>query len=212
MRARELIRWRDGFLGSVASADFLQGLFDHMPDVVFCIKDRAGRYVLMSEACVERCGLHRKQDAIGKTALALFPAPMAERYARQDEQLFRTGRPIVDSLDLTVYKDRSTGWCLSTKQPLYDRAGALIGLACISKDLIEPSRARLIDDDFAAAVDRLRENFTEKLRVQDLARRANISVAQFDRRMKRLFQLSTGQYLMKVRAFQHSGIRSLEFT
>src|SRR5262249_23839906 len=100
VRARELIRWRESFLASIASTGFLQAMFDTMPDVVFCIKDRQGRYVLMSEACVERCGLHRKQDAIGKTAFALFPVPMAERYTRQDEQLFKTGKPIIDSLDL----------------------------------------------------------------------------------------------------------------
>jgi len=199
MTARELIRWREAFLASIASTSYLQAMFDHMPDVVFCIKDRGGRYVLISEACVERCGLNRKQDAIGKTAFALFPAPMAERYTRQDEQLFKTGKPIIDSLDLTVYRDRSTGWCLSMKQALHDRSGAIIGLACISKDLIEPSRARMIDDDFARAVDRMREHYAEKLRVQDLARQARVSVAQFERRMKRIFQLSAGQYLMKVR-------------
>lgn len=199
MTPRELVRWRESFLASIASAGYLQAMFDHMPDVVFCIKDRLGRYVLMSAACVDRCGLNRKQDAIGKTAFALFPVPMAERYARQDEQLFRTGKPIIDSLDLTVYKDRSTGWCLSMKQPLFDRDGAIIGLACISKDLIEPSRARLIDNDFSQAVDRMREHYADKLRVQDLARRAKVSVAQFERRMKRIFQLSAGQYLMKVR-------------
>jgi len=199
MTPRELIRWRESFLTSIASADYLQAMFDQMPDVVFCIKDRQGRYVLISEACVQRCGLNRKQDAVGKTAFALFPTPMAERYARQDEQLFRTGKPIIDSLDLTVYKDRSTGWCVSMKQPLHDKAGNIIGLACISKDLIEPSRTRMIDDDFAAAVDRMREHFAEKLRVQDLARRARVSLAQFERRMKRIFQLSAGQYLMKVR-------------
>jgi AraC-like DNA-binding protein len=85
------------------------------------------------------------------------------------------------------------------KQPLHDKSGQVIGLACISKDLIEPSRARLIDGDFAQAVDRMREHNAEKLRVQDLAKRAKVSVAQFERRMKRIFQLSAGQYLMKVR-------------
>jgi AraC-like DNA-binding protein len=124
---------------------------------------------------------------------------MAERYTGQDEQLFKTGKPIIDSLDLTVYKDRSTGWCLTMKQPLYDKSGTVVGLACVSKDLIEPSRARMIDAHFSKAVDRIHEHYAEKLRVQDLARSAKVSVAQFERRMKRIFQLSAGQYLMKVR-------------
>lgn len=199
MTGRELIRWHKTFLANIASTMYLQEIFDYMPDVVFSIKDRQGRYVLMSEACVQRCGLTRKEEAIGKTAFDLFPAPMAERYTRQDEQLFRTGKPIIDSLDLTVYKDGSTGWCLSMKLPLYDKSGAVIGLACVSKDLIEPSRARMIDADFSKTVDRIREHYAEKLRIEDLARSAKVSVPQFKRRMKRIFQLSAGQYLMRVR-------------
>lgn len=199
MALLEQIRWCETFLSGVVPGDVLRSLLDPLQDVVFSIKDREGRYVLISEACVKRCGLQRKEEAIGKTAYALFPAPMAERYARQDERLFQTGKPLIDSLDLTLYNDGSTGWCLTTKQPLCDRAGEIVGLTCVSRDLVEPSRARVIDDGLAAAVEHMREHFAEKLRVPELARRAGISEAQFERRMKRIFQLSAGQYLMKLR-------------
>jgi PAS domain S-box-containing protein len=203
--------WCDVFLSDIAACDVLQAMFDPLQDVVFSIKDRQGRYVLMSEACVKRCGLLRKEEAIGKTAFALFPNPMAQRYTRQDEHVFLTGRPLIGSLDLTVYNDGSTGWCLTTKQPLCDRAGAVVGLACVSRDLAEPSRTRMIDSAFADAIDHMREHYAEKLRLEDLARRASVSEAQFERRMKRVFQLSAGQYLIKLRIsaaarlLQHSG-------
>lgn len=199
MALLEQVRWCEAFLSGIGPSDVLRSLFDPLQDVVFSIKDREGRYVLMSEACVRRCGLQRKEEAIGKTAHALFPAPMAERYARQDERLFQTGKPLIDSLDLTLYDDGSTGWCLTTKQPLCDRAGEIIGLTCVSRDLVEPSRARVIDDSFADAIEHMREHYAEKPRVPELARRAGISEAQFERRMKRVFRLSAGQYLMKLR-------------
>ena len=195
----ELVRWRDDFLGRVASPHYVEALFDRLPDIVFSMKDAKGRYVLMSEACVQRCGLKSKQAAIGKTAFDLFPKPMAERYTRQDERLFRTGKPIVDNLDLTVYRDGSAGWCLTTKEPLRDRAGRVIGLACISKDLIEPSQAGLIDSGFADTIDHMLENYDKPLRVEELARRAGLSEAQFERRMKKIFQISATQYLIKTR-------------
>jgi len=199
MATLENIRWRDAFLSGIAPSDVLQAMFDPLRNVVFSIKDRQGRYVLVSEACVKRCCLHRKEEAIGKTAFALFPGPMAERYARQDEHLFQTGKPLIDSLDLTLHNDGSTGWCLSTKHPLCDCAGAIVGLTCVSRDLVEPSRARMIDNGFADTIDHMREHYAEKLRLPDLARRASISEAQFERCMKRIFQLSAGQYLIKLR-------------
>lgn len=191
--------WRDEFMARVATPWYVEALFDRLPDIVFSIKDRAGRYVGISEAAVARCGIRRKQDAIGKTAFDLFPRPMAERYTRQDERLFRTGRPIVDNLDLTVYRDGSSGWCLSTKEPLFDAEHRIVGLACISKDLIEPTRARLIDSGFADAIDHLLEHYDTPLHIDDLAQRAGLSAAQFDRRMKKIFHLSASQYLIKAR-------------
>lgn len=195
----EMAQWREGFMARVGSPHYVESLFDRLPDIVFSVKDRDGRYVLMSEACVQRCGLKSKQDAVGKTAFDLFPKPMAERYARQDERLFRTGKPIVDNLDLTVYRDGSAGWCLSTKEPLRDVRGNVIGLACISKDLIEPSRAGLIDAGFADTIDYMLEHYDRPLRVEQLAKRAGLSEAQFERRMKKIFQLSAAQYLIKTR-------------
>lgn len=193
------LHWRDGFMAEVASPWYAERLFDRLPDIIFSIKDRQGRYVSISETVTMRCGLKHRQDAIGKTAFDLFPAPMAERYTRQDERLFRTGKPIVDNLDLTVYRDGSAGWCLSTKEPLRDATGAIVGLACISKDLIEPSRGGFIDSAFADTIDFLLDHIDEPLRMDALARRAGLSQAQFDRRMKKIFQLSAGQYVIKTR-------------
>lgn len=191
--------WREQFMATVATPWYVERLFDRLPDIVFSIKDREGRYISMSEAAALRCGLRHRYEAIGRTAFDLFPKPMAERYSAQDQALFRTGRPIVDNLDLTVYRDGRAGWCLSTKEPLLDREGKVIGLACISKDLTEPSLAGLIDSAFAATVDYMLENHATPLRINELAARCGLSAAQFERRMKKIFQLSANQFLIKVR-------------
>lgn len=190
---------QEAFMRQIDTGMSIVSLFDRLPDIVFSIKDLKGRYVLMSEAAVVRCGLPNKQLAVGMTAFDLFPSPMAARYARQDAELFRSGKPIIDNLDLTLYRDRSSGWCLTTKEPLRNANGEIIGLACISKDLTEPGRAALVDTEFADTIDYMHANLGEPLRVEELARRARLSMAQFDRRMKKVFQLSAGQYLMKIR-------------
>lgn len=196
---RDVAHWREAFLARIDSTTYVESLFDRMPDTLFAIKDKHGRYVSISETVVARCGLKRKQDAIGKTAFDLYPRPMAERYARQDERLFRTGRPIVDNLDLTVYRDGAAGWCLSTKEPIFDRNRRIVGLAAISKDLVEPSRAGYIDARFAGTIDYMLEHYQEALRIEDLAQMAGLSQAQLERRMKKIFHMPAGQYLIKTR-------------
>ncbi|WP_266159814.1 AraC family transcriptional regulator [Dyella silvatica] len=191
--------WQTTFMQQLGQGMFVASLFDRLPDIVFSVKDTQGRYVWMSEACVSRCSLIHRDAAIGLTAFDLFPTPMAERYARQDAQLFRTEQALLNALDLTLYPDRSSGWCLTTKEPLRDAGGHLIGLACISRDLFEPSRAGMVSERFAEAIDYIHANLAVPLRVDEMARRSGLTPAQFDRRMKMVFQLSAGQYLQKIR-------------
>ncbi|MNF23092.1 HTH-type transcriptional activator Btr [compost metagenome] len=195
----DLDTWRQQFFRALPDARCLETLFDRAPDIVFSIKDRAGRYVSISESCTERCGLASRHDAIGKTAHEIFPPHMAVRYQAQDLRLFDTGEPVVDNLDLTLFNDRSPGWCLTNKEPLRDSGGAIIGLVCMSRDLHEPSRAGFIDARFVEAVDHILTHYPAPLRIESLARRAGVSVAQFERRMKRIFQLSAGQFITKTR-------------
>lgn len=191
--------WRSDFFAQLDGYSAFEQLFDRAPDMVFSIKDRGGRYVIISETCVERCGLSSKREALGKTAMDLFPPHMAERYVEQDEQLFRTGEAVLDNLDLTLFNDRQPGWCLTNKFPLRNKSGAIVGLICLSKDLHEPSRSGLIDARFVQTIDYLLAHFNDALRVTELAERAGLTEAQFERRMKKVFGLSAGQYLMKTR-------------
>ena len=174
-------------------------LFDRNPDMLFVIKDRAGRYVCVSESCVERCGLHSKAEAIGRTASDLFPRELAESYVRQDEAIFRTGRPVVDSLELTLYRNRGQGWCLSNKVPLYDHQGQIIGIACMDRDLIAANSEGMINSRFADTIEYIQENHAQPQRIPALARMAGLTLVQFDRRMRKVFGISTMQYLIKTR-------------
>ena len=174
----QLTQWREAFLADIATPLFFEAIFDHMPDVVFSVKDRDGRYVSISQACADRCGLQHKTDAIGRTAHDLFPAHMAKRYELQDEALFRSGRPVLDNLDLTLFKDRQPGWCLTHKTPILNAAGEVIGLACLSKDLQEPSRTGGVDGRLAQAVDLIQANYAQVLRVEEVAAVAGVSEAQ----------------------------------
>ena len=199
-----LERWRCGLMESLHNPLFAETLFDCVPDVVFSVKDRTGRYICISKACVERCGLSDRMAAIGRTSHELFPKHMADRYVQQDEQLFRTGKPIVDNLDLTLYPDRSPGWCITTKYPLHNAAGELVALACISKDLVDPGRNSLVDERFADTIDYIQQNYAEPLRIPALARIAGLSSGQFERRMKAIFHISAVHFLIKTRIHQAS--------
>lgn len=196
---KDLQYWQRNVLSAVSDIMQFVGVFDHTPDVVFSIKDQRGRYVAISAAIVERCSLKNRNGAIGRTAFDLFPDFMATRYTAQDRTVFRTMQPLFNNLDLTLYRDGTTGWCLTTKVPLLDGHGKVTALACLSRDLAEPSRGGLIDERLAAMVDFVQSGYNQRLSVGMLARMAALSSTQLDRRMKRIFNLSTQQFIIKTR-------------
>ena len=174
-------------------------LFDALPDVVFFVKDWAGRYRRVNQTLAERCAGGDKGRLIGRRAEEVFPKPLAERYARQDERVIRTGQSVVDQLELHLYPGGKAGWCLTTKHALRDAKGLIVGVAGISRDLNAPSDKAAGFVELAAALKHMQRHFAESLRIEDIAKKAGLSVYQFEQRVQRLFQMSPLQLLHKLR-------------
>lgn len=174
-------------------------LFDGVPDIVFFVKDAAGRYMAVNDTLAARCGLPGKEAALGLTAEELFPPPLGNAFSLQDREILRGGNPIRDHLELHLYPGGHRGWCLTFKEPVMGKNGKVAGICGISRDLHSPGEQ---GGDFAAlsgAIDHIHRHYGEALRLPGLAEMAGLSIYQFDRRIRGLFHVTAGQYLVKVR-------------
>lgn len=174
-------------------------LFDTASDTVFFVKDRDARYRVVSQTLVERCGVKGKDELLGKTVLEVFPKAMGGGYLAQDRQVLDTGVPIRNELELHLYQRGRPGWCLTSKVPLRGPGGTVIGLIGVSRDLHVPADQPSGYQELAAAIRHVQKHYPEPLRIEDLARLSSLSVYQFEQRMKRVFQLTAGQFITKTR-------------
>ncbi len=187
------------FFESIGGMLPVDRLFDGVPDIVFFVKDARGRYMAVNDTLAVRCGLGGKEEAIGRTAEELFPPPLGDAFAAQDREILRGGSGIRDHLELHLYPGGGSGWCLTYKEPVPGPGGGVAGICGISRDLHAPGAQ---DGDFAAmsaALDHIHHHFEEPLRLPALAEMAGLSVYQFDQRIRALFHVTAGQYLVKVR-------------
>ena len=182
-----------------ASLTVMEQLFDHIPDSVFFLKDTNGRYLAVNQSLVERCGLREKSELVGRHVRDFFPHELAARYAAQDETVLRTGRAIVDRLELHWYARRQSGWCLTTKLPLRDAAGEIIGLAGISRDLRAPGDRESIPASLAGTLEFLEAHYDENISPASLAKRTGLSPIRFARLIKRIFRLTPSQLITQTR-------------
>ena len=140
-------------------------LLDHVPEIAFFLKDRSGRYLAVNQSLVERCGLREKHELLGRRASDIFPKELGELYSSQDQFVLGTARPILDRLELHWYAGRRPGWCLTTKLPLRDRAGVVVGLVGISRDLRAHENAEAIPAGFVKAMEFAHGHAREMIRI-----------------------------------------------
>lgn len=183
----------------VADPFFAEALFDRLPDVVLFVKNTACEYVVVNRTLAARCGLRDKSALLGRTAADVFPAPLGTVYAEQDRQVIVSGAEIRDRLELHLYPGGARGWCLTYKMPVLGAGGRIVGMAGLSRDLHRPDESRAGFRGIAAAVEYLREHLAEGIRVADLAKVAGMPVERFSRLVRRVFQLTPGQLVVKTR-------------
>lgn len=179
------------------SADELEPLFDALPDVVFFVKDTAGRYTHANLTLVRRLGLKQRSDVIGKSVTELFPTNMGGSYAAQDRRVL-AGEVMENQLEVHIFANRTAGWCLTCKRPIELR-GKISGLIGISRDLGLPDGRHPVYDRLKRVLTHMQENYSEGIRVHALAELAGLSIAQLERHFRRVFQLTPQQVLTKLR-------------
>ena len=177
----------------------LEQLFDHTPDIAFFIKDAAGRYLAVNHSLLERHGLRDKSQMLGRRPCDICPGDFGRIPAEQDSYVLRTGRPIIERLELQWYLPHKPVWCLTTKLPMRDAAGAVTGLIGISKDVRAPVAPQEIPVSVAGALARLETGYADPLTPSELARSAKLPTARFARLIKRIFGVTPIQLIAKTR-------------
>lgn len=178
--------------------NLVEALFDPLPDVVFFVKDRAGRYLRVNQTLVRRSAALSKAALLGRTPCEVFPGAMGEAFAAQDAAVISSGRELPRQLELHLYADGGAGWCLTHKLPLYED-GSVIGVAGISRDLGLPDQGHPVYAQIAAIAAHIRSHFDAPVNVGQLARAAGLSLDRVERLFQRIFHLSPREMLVQAR-------------
>jgi PAS domain S-box-containing protein len=117
----------------------LRALMDHVPDSVY-FKDRDSRIIRISSAQARRFGVRDAAEAVGRTDFDFFTEEHA-RQAYDDEQaILGTGQPVTKE-ERETWAGRPDTWVSTTKVPLRDEAGRVVGTFGISRDITERKQA-----------------------------------------------------------------------
>ncbi len=125
-------------------------------------KDLMSRFLFVSEAWVQAVAPGRTAaELTGKTDFDVFTEEHAASAFADEQEIIRTGEPIVGQVERETFSGRSDTWVSTTKVPLRDDHGEIIGTFGISRDITAQIRAEsalaLQAQELGAQNERLRE-------------------------------------------------------
>jgi PAS domain S-box-containing protein len=99
-------------------------------------KDLLSRFVLVNSGFVAAYTPGRTaEELLGKTDFDVFSYSHAYAARIDEQEIMRTGQPIIGKMERETYKDRADAWVMTTKLPLRDERGRIIGTFGISRDV-----------------------------------------------------------------------------
>jgi PAS domain S-box-containing protein len=115
-------------------SELLLLLMENMPDAIY-FKDLQSRFLRINRGLADRFGLADPAEALGKTDFDFFNEEHARQAYLDEQDVIRTGRPLVAREEKENWPDGRLTWASTTKLPLRDRTGTIIGTFGISRDI-----------------------------------------------------------------------------
>jgi two-component system sensor histidine kinase/response regulator len=113
---------------------YMRTLLENIPDNVY-FKDRDSRFLLVSKTFLEKFGDGRPESILGKTDFDIFTEEHARAAFEGEQRIIKSGEPIINLSEKETKTDGAVSWGLTTKIPVRDTKGEIIGTLGVTKDI-----------------------------------------------------------------------------
>ncbi|WP_206754979.1 PAS domain-containing protein [Leptolyngbya sp. FACHB-8] len=148
----------------------LLSVLENIPHRVW-LQDKAGRYLAANQAF---CQIWQKtpETLIGRFNHQIVPPEQLEKFHQEDEAILTTGEPLTLEEEVMIASGE-TRWFSTSKTPLRDEAGHIIGITGISMDITVRKQA---EED----IQRINEELEKRVEQRTAALAKLVSKLQFE--------------------------------
>ncbi len=176
-----------------------QALLRHQPDLCYFAKDLKGRFIAANAGFVAMIGLKTEGQVLAKTDFQVWPGFLAEQYTKDDAMVIASGAPLVNKVELVLRRDRTASWFATTKAPLRDPGGAIVGIEGLCRHLKKAKEPPEKSLRMPAVIGHIMDNYAGKIDIPALAALEYLSVKQFERRFKQEYGMVPVKYIQRIR-------------
>lgn len=115
-------------------------IVNSLPDATY-FKNLKSQFIKVNTVFAKKFKLADDQQLNGKTDFDLFSAEHAQQAYDDEQRIIQTGEPLLNIEEKETYEDGTVTWVSTSKMPLYDKVGKIVGTFGISRDITEQKRA-----------------------------------------------------------------------
>lgn len=181
-------------------------LFNELNDTYYFAKNKQGQFIYANKLLSERFQLSSAESVFNKTDFDFFRLDIAEQIRKDDVWVMKSGQPIRKKLEIVNDKDQQTLWLITTKSPLYNIHGEVVGIEGLSIDASKTQTQLEPYHVFKDCIDYIQKNYMHHIKMNDLASISNMSLSTFERQFKRHLGSTPVHYIKKVRIQEACGL------
>ena len=170
-RAEDKLRHSNEALASAHR--LLQTMLDNIPDRIY-LKDTQSRFLKINQTLARRIGVANPEEAVGKTDFDFQLPDRAREFYEDEQKIIRTGEPLIDKTERQTLPNGEIIWASTTKVPLRDSAGKIVGLVGINRDITDRKRAEEALVNERALLRTLVDHLPAAIYLKDLAGRKTL--------------------------------------
>jgi len=150
--------------GKPTDTSLMKHLMENIKDNIYFM-DREGRIILINQAGAKWLGFSSPAEVEGKTDLDIFSNEHGRAAFEDEQRIMRTGVPILGKEEKETWADGRISWVSTSKMPLYNNEGAVVGAFGISRDITAHKEAEIAAAKYAEENRRFREDLEDDLRM-----------------------------------------------
>lgn len=174
-------------------------LFHQLPNTVLYVKDTHSRFVQVNHGVLTIYNLSSDADVLGRTDRDFHPPALAEAYIAEDRRVFAGRKEILGRLWLVPHIAGIPHWYVSSKVPLFDVRGDIVGLAGVMFPVERPVEKERYFGRLKPALDYLETHYSKAVSFSEAASRCSLPVTTFNRNFRELLRMTPTEYLLAWR-------------
>jgi AraC-like DNA-binding protein len=188
-------RFQQRFFERMGGMEQFRLLFEHLPEIGFFAKDHECRIVAASPLTVRWAGCQTEEEMLGRHDVHMH-LPQTMKAIREDDlQVMRTGKPLINRVQMLFSSLPGSGWYCTTKLPILDDRSRVIGVMGVDRPYHGslahlPQCARL-----APVLQHIDAHYAEIIAMTKLSKIGGCSERQLNRHFHEVFSMSARDFI-----------------